>query len=112
MKKLLEAINRGILKGLNESNINLLADLDDDELGDAMQIKHKNINTNSKKNIIVSLLKNIIYKFSDITFNGDYDRAIIENVKSTINNPDNFCEYAGIITANDKYHLKKLIEIG
>jgi hypothetical protein len=36
MKKLLEAINRGILKGLNESNINLLADLDDDELGDSM----------------------------------------------------------------------------
>jgi hypothetical protein len=32
MKRLLEAINRRILKGLNESNINLLADLDDDEL--------------------------------------------------------------------------------
>jgi len=31
MKKLLEAINRGILKGLNESNINLLTDLDDIE---------------------------------------------------------------------------------
>jgi hypothetical protein len=30
MKRLLEAINRGILKGLNENNIELLADLDDD----------------------------------------------------------------------------------
>jgi hypothetical protein len=30
---LLEAINRGILKGLSESNINLLTDLDDDNLG-------------------------------------------------------------------------------
>ena len=42
MKKLLEAINRGILKGLNESNINLLTDLDDSELDqlDSLQAKH------------------------------------------------------------------------
>jgi hypothetical protein len=33
MKKLLEAINRGILTALNESNINLLTDLDDVTLG-------------------------------------------------------------------------------
>jgi hypothetical protein len=32
MKKLLEAINRGILKGLNENNVELLADLDDENL--------------------------------------------------------------------------------
>jgi hypothetical protein len=32
MKQLLEAINRGILRGLNENNIELLADLDDDNL--------------------------------------------------------------------------------
>jgi len=32
MKRLLEAINRGILKGLNENNIELLADLDDENL--------------------------------------------------------------------------------
>jgi hypothetical protein len=33
MKRLLEAINRGILRGLPESNINLLTDLDGDNLG-------------------------------------------------------------------------------
>jgi hypothetical protein len=33
MKKLLEAINRGMLTALNESNINLLTDLDDVTLG-------------------------------------------------------------------------------
>jgi hypothetical protein len=33
MKQLLEAINRGILNGLNENNIELLADLDGDNLG-------------------------------------------------------------------------------
>jgi hypothetical protein len=32
MHKLLEVIHRGILKGLNENNINLLTDLDDDNL--------------------------------------------------------------------------------
>jgi hypothetical protein len=32
MKKLLEAINRGLLRGLNENNIELLADLDDDNI--------------------------------------------------------------------------------
>jgi len=32
MKKLLEVINRGILRGLNENNIELLTDLDDDNL--------------------------------------------------------------------------------
>jgi hypothetical protein len=32
MKKLLEAINRGIIRNLNENNIELLADLEDDDL--------------------------------------------------------------------------------
>ena len=32
MITLLEAINRGILKGLAENNINLLTDLDDSDL--------------------------------------------------------------------------------
>jgi hypothetical protein len=32
MKKLLEAINRGILRGLNENNIELISDLDDANL--------------------------------------------------------------------------------
>jgi hypothetical protein len=32
MKHLLEAINRGILRGLRENNIELLADLGDDNL--------------------------------------------------------------------------------
>jgi hypothetical protein len=32
MKKLSEVIHRGILRGLNENNIELLSDLDDDNL--------------------------------------------------------------------------------
>ena len=44
MKKLLEAINRGILKGLNESNINLLTDLDDIEIDQLDSIQAKSVN--------------------------------------------------------------------
>ena len=33
MKQLLESINRGILRGLRENNIELLTDLDDENLG-------------------------------------------------------------------------------
>ena len=44
MKKLLEAINRGILKGLSESNIHLLSDLADDNLGQPDSLQTKNIN--------------------------------------------------------------------
>ena len=44
MKKLLEAINRGILKGLNENNIELLADLDDGNLDQLDSIQTKSVN--------------------------------------------------------------------
>ena len=45
MKKLLEAINRGILTALNESNINLLSDLVDDNLDQMDSLQTKNINS-------------------------------------------------------------------
>ncbi len=44
MKALLEAINNRIVKALNEQNINLLADLDDDNLDQLDSIQTKNIN--------------------------------------------------------------------
>ena len=44
MKKLLEAINRGILRGLNEQNIELLADLDDENLDQMDSLQTKSIN--------------------------------------------------------------------
>ena len=44
MKKLLEAVNRGILTALNESNINLLADLGDDNLDQLDSIQTKSVN--------------------------------------------------------------------
>ena len=46
MKTLLEAINRGILRGLNEQNIELLSDLDDDNLDQLDSIQTKSINNN------------------------------------------------------------------
>ena len=44
MKMLLEAINRGILRGLNENNIELLTDLDDDNLDQTNSIQAKSMN--------------------------------------------------------------------
>ena len=44
MKRLLEAINRGILKGLNENAIELLADLDGDNLDQLDSIQTKSVN--------------------------------------------------------------------
>ena len=44
MKRLLEAINRGILKGLNENNIELLSDLDNSEIDQLDSLQTKNIN--------------------------------------------------------------------
>ena len=44
MKQLLESINRGILRGLRENNIELLSDLDDDNLGQPDSLQTKSIN--------------------------------------------------------------------
>ena len=44
MKTLLEAINRGILKGLTENNIELLADLDNSEIDQLDSLQTKSVN--------------------------------------------------------------------
>ena len=45
MITLLEAINRGILKGLSENNINLLTDLDDNDLDQIDSLQTKSVNS-------------------------------------------------------------------
>ncbi len=45
MKHLLEAINKGILRGLNEQNIELLSDLDDENLDQLDSIQTKSVNS-------------------------------------------------------------------
>ena len=44
MIKLLEAVNRGILRGLNEQNIELLSDLDDENLDQMDSLQTKSVN--------------------------------------------------------------------
>ena len=44
MKKLLEAINRGILRGLNEQNMELLSDLDNGNLDQLDSLQTKSVN--------------------------------------------------------------------
>ena len=99
MKKLLEAINRGILKGLNENNIELLADLDDDTLDQLDSLQTKSIN--NQCNAIARQLQFCIR-------NGN----ISNELKQLINDPVNFDKFKGIIKANNKDHLLELITIG
>ena len=100
MKTLLEAINRGILRGLNENNIELLADLDDENLDQLDSIQAKTVNNKI-----------------DYSIKGQLTDAIQagkthNSLKRLINEPANFDKLKGLIKANDKKHLKKLIKVG
>ena len=103
MYKLLEAINRGILKGLSDSKIELLSDLDDENLDQLDQLQVKNINT--------------AINVQDITIKNQLIQAIqtgnisIE-LNQIINNRRNFNRFKGIIRAKNVDHLRELISIG
>ena len=61
MKRLLEAINSGILKGLTEKNIEILSDLDSEI--DNYSIQTKNINTKTDFSLILAVNK---HKYVDL----------------------------------------------
>ena len=100
MQRLLEAINRGILRGLNEQNIELLSDLDDGNLDQLDSIQTKSVNNNVDFQIKHQLISDI------------QTGKISESLKEIINNPTNFDKFKGLIKANDTKHLNKLILIG
>ena len=100
MKKLLDAINRGILRGLNENNIELLSDLDNSEIDQLDSLQTKSVNNKIDYPIKQQL--------TDAIQTGNISNAL----KQFINNPNNFSELNGLITANDTIHLKQLIKIG
>ena len=100
MKRLLEAINRGILRGLTENDIELLADLDDSELDQTDSLQTKSMNNKINYSIKQQL--------TDAIQTG----KILDRLKHYINEPNNFNELKGLITANDTIHLKQLIKIG
>ena len=103
MKQLLEAINRGVLKGLNENAIELLADLDDENLDQMDSIQTKSVN-----NKIVGYIQLIKQQL----INAINTEQISNELKQLINDPENFDRFKGLIKANDKDHLKNLIWIG
>ena len=100
MKRLLEAINRGILKGLNENNIELLTDLDGDNLDQLDSLQTKSMNNKIDYSIKQQL--------TDAIQTGKTSSGL----KQHINDPNNFSKCKGLIKANDKDHLLELITIG
>ena len=100
MKQLLEAINRGILKGLNENNIKLLSDLDDENLDQMDSIQVKSMNNKIDQSIKQQL--------SDAIQTG----KIHVGLKRFINDTTNFSKLKGLIKATNREHLEQLIEIG
>ncbi len=99
MKKLLDIINLGVFRGLNERKIELLADLDDVELSQLDSIQVKSIN--DKYDAIVQQLKVSIRT-----------GKISKSLKEIINDSNNFHKYKSVIKANDRTHLLELIKIG
>ena len=103
MKRLLEAINRGILRGLNENNIELLVDLEGDELDQLDSLQTKSINDKIDGGIIT-----VRQQLTDAI----QTVKIHNRLKQTINDPKNFSKLKGLIKANNKEHLKELIQLG
>ena len=100
MKQLLEAINRGILRGLRENSIELLTDLDDENLDQMDSIQSKSINNKADYSIKPQLI--------DAIRTG----KLSSRLKQLINDHNNFHKYKSIIKVNDKTHLLELIKIG
>ena len=103
MKQLLEAINRGILRGLNENNIELLADLDDENLGQLDSLQTKSIN--NKIDMVDIILRKQLRQAIQT-------KRIDKDLKETVNNPNNFDKLKGIVKVTNKKQLKQYIKIG
>ena len=107
MKKLLEAINRGILRGLNEQNIELLADLDDENLSQPDSLQTKSFNDKIDGSIM-AVRQQVRHQLLQTI----QTCKLPSELKQIINDPTNFHKFKGLIKANDTIHLKQLIKIG
>ena len=103
MKQLLEAINRGILRGLTENNIELLADLDDENLDQTNSIQSKSMN--DKTDVHDILLRKQLRQAIQT-------KRIDKDLKETVNNPNNFDKFKGIVKVTNKKQLQQYIKIG
>ena len=109
MKKLLEAINRGLLRGLNEQNMELLSDLDDDNLDQLDSLQAKSVN-----NIDISAL--YISQFKKIVNDACKHYTVIslhfpDELVKFINDPKNYEITNALIPVRDIYDIQYLIRI-
>ena len=107
MTRLLEAIHRGILRGLNEQNIELLADLDGEQLDQLDSLQTKSFNDKIDGSIMAvrqQVKQQLLYAIQTC--------KLPSGLKRIINDPINFSKFKWLIKANDTTHLKQLIKIG
>ncbi len=100
---IIQHVAKEVKKYLNESNINLLTDLDDSDLDQLDTIQTKSIN--NKMIVYTAEIKQFINAIESI-------KPISYKLKRLFNNPKNFEKFKGIIKATDKHHLERLIDAG
>jgi hypothetical protein len=99
MKRLIDVLNEGYLKG---SAVDMLSDIDID--GDDLAITNKTVNTleDGKVSRFTKIINNYI--------NNDVMPNNIDELCAEINNPDNYTKYYGLISASNKYELADIIK--
>jgi hypothetical protein len=99
MKRLIDVLNEGYLKG---STVDMLSDIDIDNTD--LTITNKTVNTleDGKVGRFTKIINNYI--------NNDVMPNNIDELCAEINNPDNYTKYYGLISASNKYELADIIK--
>jgi hypothetical protein len=101
MKRLIDVLNEGYLKG---STVDLLSDIDVDIDDTDLTITTKTVNTLEDGKVVrfTKIINNYI--------NNDVMPNNIDELRAEINNPNNYAKYYGLISASNKYELADIIK--
>ena len=101
MKRLIDVLNEGYLKG---NAVDLLSDIDVDIDDNDLTITTKTVNTyeDGKVSRFTKIINNYI--------NNGIMPNNIDELCAEINNPNNYTKYYGLIHASNKYELADIIK--
>jgi len=99
MKRLIDVLNEGYLKG---STVDMLSDIDIDDAD--LTITNKTVNTIEDGKVVrfTKIINNYI--------NNGVMPTNIDELCAEINNPDNYTKYYGLISVSNKYELADIIK--